>query len=341
MRLLLTLLVLLAAVMPSAAQSDKSRKYFEDWLVACRDDGYCSATAYVNPNPGNGSNADYVFRVGRHAEESYWELSFSTVATMGLETEPFTLTVDGKTQRFQGADQVAPYGSINDFYFLGKGAQQVMDWLAPSRSLAVAFVDTDGVPQEAKFSLAGLNAALVWIDEEQKRLGSERVAETPPVGLAMASAAGANTAIPPKALAWLAADTECIAALPAEPEIIMLSPTQRAYILPCWEAAYNRGAKVFVEQSGFLTPAFFAEYNPASGWTATDYLVNHEYDASTGILSTFYRGTGMGNCGSIGKYVWGGYAFRLVEFRNNDDCDAPNDPGDFPLVFSESAPAKP
>src|SRR5688572_10367745 len=132
LRLSLLLTVLLALAMPAMAQgSGEQRRYFTDWLAACRADGYCSATAYQNPNPGNGTVADYVMRIGRHAEQTYWEISFSTVASMGDAARPFDVVVDGESETFSGPDEVAAYGSINDFFFTGGGAQAVMDRLAP------------------------------------------------------------------------------------------------------------------------------------------------------------------------------------------------------------------
>ena len=94
MRLALATCLLLAALVPAFAQGE-ARQYFKDWLAACRQDGYCSATGYQNPNPGNGTVADYILRVGRHAEGTYWEISFSTVATMAKADQPFDVAVDG------------------------------------------------------------------------------------------------------------------------------------------------------------------------------------------------------------------------------------------------------
>ena len=64
----------------------------------------------------------------------------------------------------------------------------------PGAALDVTFTDDSGATGKAGFSLDGLTAALVWIDERQGRLGSERVAEAPTVGLDPAIAA---TAQPP------------------------------------------------------------------------------------------------------------------------------------------------
>lgn len=208
MRLVVAVVLIMLGVLPAVAQrSGETRQYFKDWLAACRVDGYCSATAYQNPSPGNGTVADYVLRVGRHAEGIYWEISFSTVATMGDATQPFEVAVDGDAERFAGSSEVAAYGSINDFFLLGPKAQAVMDRLAPGAELTVAFTDTDGNRQEAVFSLAGLTASLIWIDEQQNRLGSERVAEAPPVGLTLAG--GVRPTIPEALMAHRATDTDC------------------------------------------------------------------------------------------------------------------------------------
>ncbi|RYE84130.1 MAG: hypothetical protein EOP19_12310, partial [Hyphomicrobiales bacterium] len=155
MRLLLALLLNLLALLPVAAQDGEMRRYFKDWLGACRTDGYCSAIAYVNPNPGDGRVADYWFRVGRHAEETYWELSFTPIKVMANPAMPFTLLVDGKGETFIGPTEIAPFGSINDFFLLGSKAQSVMDQLMPGRRLDVTFTDDTGTTGKASFSLNG------------------------------------------------------------------------------------------------------------------------------------------------------------------------------------------
>jgi hypothetical protein len=341
MRFLIAIATLLLGMSAAFAQGAEERRYFGDWLAACRADGYCSATAYQNPNPGGGRVADYVFRVGRHAEQIYWELSFTTVATMGREGELFTVSVDDNQRDFSAANEVAPFGSVNEFYFLGEGAQQVMDWLAPGRMLGVDFVDTGGAQQRAEFSLAGLTASLIWIDEQQKRLGSERVAEAAPIGLApVGEAASAPEGIPPELTAWLAADPECRPfaeiANGEDIEIVQLDETNRAYILPCWSAAYNFGWKVFVENSGTFSQAVFPEFSASAGWTASTFIVNYAWDDASKSLSSFYKGRGIGDCGSAGIWRWGEYAFRLTEFRSKEDCDGAE--GGFPVVYSETQP---
>ena len=126
MRVLLSLIWLAAAAaLPVLAQEHgETRQYFKDWLAACRADGYCSATAYQNPNPGDGSVADYILRVGRHAEGVYWEIAFTTVVVVADPAVTFSVGIDGQWEDFTGAGEVAPYGSVNDFFLLGPKARR-------------------------------------------------------------------------------------------------------------------------------------------------------------------------------------------------------------------------
>jgi hypothetical protein len=346
MRMVLLLAFVLAGLGTAIAQSGgETRQYFKDWLAACRADGYCSATAYQNPNPGNGTVADYIVRIGRHAEGTYWEVSFTTVAAMADETQPFEVFVDDAGQTFHGPNEIAAYGAVNDFFLLGPKAQTTMDGLAPGSELAIAFEDTDGNRQQAVFSLSGLTASLIWIDEQQRRLGSERVAQAPPVGLDAARGAGGGAAaIPPALLAHRMSDTDC---LPmenlvngADIETGMLDGSYPIYFIPCWGGAYNFSSKAYVERfEGEFSEMAFAQFTPESGWTATTHLVNYGWDPATQSIITFNKSRGLGDCGSSGEWRWEEFGFRLVEFRSKRDCDDAMDDdaplGEFPIVYSE------
>ncbi|MHB1109005.1 MAG: DUF1176 domain-containing protein [Devosia sp.] len=341
MRILLSLLFFcLAATATLAQEHGEVRRYFKDWLVACRADGYCSATAYQNPNPGDGSVAHYIFRVGRHAQESYWELSFTPVVVMADEWQDFIVGVDGMPQTFSLRSEIGAYGAVNDFYLLGDGAQAMMDRLAPGSKLTVDFTDTTGASRQAEFSLAGLTASLVWIDEQQRRLGSERVASAPPRGLSPAGSEQARTPqIPVALLDRMAAEPDC------EPFDQLangrdfftgtLDDTHTLHVLPCWSAAYNFGSKVFVDSLGSFEEVLFADYTEPLGWIGTGTLVNAYYDDEEKQLMSVNKARGVGDCGSSGLWRWHEYAFKLIEFRYKEDCDG--EIGDWPIIY----PAQP
>jgi len=354
-RILATLITTLFLICSALAESyGETRQFFKDWLGACRQDGYCSATAYQNPNPTGVPVADYVLRIGRHAEQSYWEVSLATIATQADEYSDFVVTIDGKTQSFQFAEQVGAYGSVNEFFFLGEGAQILMDRLTLASSISLSFNDRNGVAQQAKFSLKGMTSALSWIDKRQNRIGSERVASTPPYGLAPTSADQPGTPqIPVALLDRHRADQECrpFEDLAIGREIITdtLDGTHNLYILPCDAGAfgYNSLYKVYVETSGEFEPQYFADFSDILGWTGASTLFNVEYDAATKQMTTFSKGRAMGDCGTKGRWVWQDYGFKLVEFRSQDECnwDGEGELPEFPLIYPQpaasSAPSTP
>ncbi|HTJ56365.1 MAG TPA: DUF1176 domain-containing protein [Devosiaceae bacterium] len=172
-----------------AEGTGESPKSFKDWLSACQPNGYCAAMTYATRGPGGPS--DYVLRVGRQAQQTYWELSFAPLAKVD-PAKGMVVTVGKEAASFVFPDQVAPYGSVNDFFFLGPAAQSVLDKLVHAGSAEIRFTDTGGREEGVTFSLDGIGAALIWIDGLQGRIGSERVAEAPPYGLFRADVLGAS-----------------------------------------------------------------------------------------------------------------------------------------------------
>jgi len=341
MRLFTLVLLLLSVTAPALAQEEGAQRAFKDWMTACRDDGYCSAFALANPR-ANGNDADYVLRVGRHAERSYWEISFKTVAVMADEWNDFTVTVDGVAQPFSGFEQIGAYAEANDFFLLGDGAQAVLGRMVPGSQVSIAFSDRAEAPHTVAFSLSGLAAALIWIDEQQKRLGSERVASAPPYGLTPAGSSQSEPIeIPAALLDRLRADPECepleTLANGRDFQVGRIDAEHTLYVLPCWSGAYNFGSKVFV-MSGpeGIEAQYFPAFYPHMGMVASSYLVNASYDEATRTMNSYAKSRGAGDCGSSGTWTWTDFGFALTTFNYRqceDDIREDGDPGDFPLVY--------
>lgn len=326
MRLLLALALYALTLLPAAAQDGETRKYFRDWLAACRADGYCSAVAYVNANPGGGADADFWFRVGRHAQESYWELSFTPIKVMANPAMPFTLLVDGKGETFTGANEIAPYGSINDFFLLGPKAQSLMDQLMPGHALDVTFTDETGNTGKASFSLDGLTAALIWIDETQGRLGSERVAETPPVDLDPALDPPPRPVVIDLRTAELVnlhTGNGCGVRIDAESadrvSAFALDQYHTLYSVPCEDFAYNFIRALYLATDEGVSMLNLPD-SDANGGAQGNLIYGGGWDEATGELSSSYKG-GNGNCGSEGRWRWTGGEFELIEMRARETCD--------------------
>jgi hypothetical protein len=322
MRAALAILMIILSLAPALGQ--ETRRYFNDWLAACRSDGYCSAIGYVNPNPGNGRVADYAFRIGRHAEESYWELSFTPIKVMADPAMTFTMLIDGKGEFFTGPAEIAPYGSINDFFLLGTKAQSVMDQLMPGAALKVIFTDESGATGNAEFSLSGLTAALIWIDEQQGRLGSERVAEIPPVGLETAIETPRALAVDLRTvdLVNLHNGSTCSTRIDLGTAdriwTAALDEGFTLYVVPCEDFAYNFVGALYVATEEGLAPAYLPD-SDANGDTS-NLIYSASWDETSGELSSAYKG-GNGNCGSAGRWRWTDRQFVLIELRARETCD--------------------
>jgi len=324
MRLLLTIAVYALSLLPVAAQQEETRRYFGDWLAVCRTDGYCSAVAYMNPNPGDGRVADAWLRIGRHAQEIYWEVSFTPIKVMADPTMPFTVLVDGKGETFTGAAEIAAFGAINDFFLLGPKAQSVMDLLMPGSAAEVTFTDETGATGKANFSLEGLTAALIWIDERQGRLGSERVAEAAPIGLSPALEASPQ---PPvfdlrtAELVNLHFDNGCSVRIDAESagrvSTVALDQYHTLYMVPCEDFADNFIHALYVATDEGISPANLPGTDAGGPGNR---IYSPAWDEARGELSSHFKG-GDGNCGSRGRWLWSGGEFKLIELRARKACD--------------------
>ncbi len=107
-----------------------------------------------------------------------------------------------------------------------------------------------------------------------------------------------------------------------EPIIAQLSRTAILYAIPCTVGAYNIAYRLYVRETGEIggvETLYFATWSGEYGWGGTDLLFN--IDADGPRLSAFYKGRGLGDCGTDAKWVWRDYAFRLQRFAAQDTCE--------------------
>ena len=99
----------------------------------------------------------------------------------------------------------------------------------------------------------------------------------------------------------------------------------------CWRAAYNFGSILFAVDPNKRDDARLLSFQSADGKTLkTGYDLNlPEYDPKTKTLMSFFKGRGVGDCGSIGNWVWTGHDFKLTDYWLKSACDGePFDTGD-------------
>lgn len=335
MRLVNIFLMLAIMIIPATAQTPQIR-IFNDWTVTCDAFADCAATTRFNFDPADTSSADFALQIARQPYETFWEISLLANAALPADTTTAEVSIENVTTTFSAPEEFAAFGALNNYYFIGGKAQAIMDQMTPASAINIRFTDVDGISHTADFSLSGLTAALLWIDEQQDRIGSERVAETPP-----ADKKRVTTREPAPLSDELrtrhAANTDCE---PLEDlihgEDIMsfrMNATDTLHMIPCWAGAYNFGYMVYVDGQYGSQQIYFASYTDALGWTGTPAVVNPGFDEKTNRLFDFYKGRGLGDCGTSGLWQWANWGFKLLEYRAKSACDDPENPGDFPVVY--------
>lgn len=327
------------AMVVMVSRADAIEATFRDWSVVCETNGACSAetraamtSLVLQRDAVSGSG----YEVSVRLDPSTVDLS-----------QPVGLRVDG------GPTRTAQPGRDFRLDVTGRNitladpdlaARLLPDLIAGGR-LDLFVATPDGGTMRLPFSLSGLSASLLWIDDQQDRVGEPRVAQVP------AGDDSAGTSRPPvEGGVGLAGLPEMVLARhsvsdcePATGDFLDLIPpisarlsqTATVHAIPCTRGAYNVTYRLYLVETGEIggiRPLYFADYSERFGWTGTDILFNVDIDPATGILSSFAKGRGLGDCGSAGTWLWQDYAFALVQFVHQEDCNGTM-PEDWPVVF--------
>ncbi|MEQ9518050.1 MAG: DUF1176 domain-containing protein [Parvibaculum sp.] len=155
----------------SQAPYCEDRRYFKDWLAACRpatqgSGRYCSANAYVH-NANAPAGYDYQLRVSRDRAGEPLRISLIAVFDLMSRKDAVDIHIDGIRQIMLAPDEIETPEAIND-YFIGpqEHADFLIDAMKKGFEIRFDYVTDEGKPASASFSLAGLVASLLWIEEQ-------------------------------------------------------------------------------------------------------------------------------------------------------------------------------
>ncbi|MBA4760389.1 DUF1176 domain-containing protein [Sphingomonas sp.] len=316
------MLILAAFALAQAAPQQGPMKTFGDWVVACDNVKRCEMTS-LQPEGGDWSDDGWQMAVTRDAGPTGgW-----AVELMG-EDAPAGMTV-----QVEGAPAARAAAVWRGDSFSGAEALTLVDALANGKAVVVR--NSAGKPL-GRISLSGSSASLRFIDAEQGRAGTTTaavakganpasavpVAPALPV-IASTRPAGTPAALSPALLAQLWTQSDCAEnyAGEARPEVerYALGGGATLALVPCGAGAYNFSSIAYVVRGG---KAEIAAFDSPPGWTADGppMLVNAGFDLTTGDLSSYAKGRGIGDCGSAETYVWDGTRFRLTEARGMGEC---------------------
>ncbi|WP_019517705.1 DUF1176 domain-containing protein [Sphingomonas sp. Mn802worker] len=320
MRLIVTAAVLFAAS-PAIGQAwPGALKTFGDWAVGCDNTHRCTLASLA---PETAPNSGYTIAITRAAEPAGgYEIA---VGNTGDGAAPVSLRV--------GAKRFAVAGNG----LSGGAAQQIVAALTSVRTLMLA--GHTGKPL-GTVSLAGISAALRYVDAVQHRVdtvtaavakGRNAAATVPPAPATPVVHAPALTGAPARLtrsqVAAMKRTARCDAPpstdLDWSPVVSTMGGGTSLAVLPCSAGAYNVNGALFVIRGNRVTPA---KTDAPAGFEATGAdpetpvpsVVNGQVE--NGVLTSYAKGRGLGDCGVSQAFVWDGTSLRLIEQAEMSDC---------------------
>ncbi len=319
---------------------------FRDWMAACDNLRACNAygvdadiysNAYLRVARDAGADAPVRITIGVHADDGVkFKLAFDDASLPGLPSGAIagTASADDDVRRLVIVDPAA--------------VAQLIASLRKAGKLIVTRVDPPGAtPSDTpvtEISLAGFAAAMLWIDDQQKRAGTvtavigrgDRPASAvpPPPAAAVVRAAKVATgpapesaAKAPPAAARAMARKACDASedFAAAEDARRLSGDQVMYWFHCEDmsGAYNYYYALVIAAPGHPPRVAKFPFPPESAGQDGDdgdFIVNPVFDAKTGTLTTLNKGRGLSDCGGMSEWVWDGAVFRTITSKAMPNC---------------------
>jgi len=321
----MTMLLLLAAAAAMAHPSEL--KTFKDWTVGCDNGRACHMTSLM-------------------PEDGDWD----SPVTLSLERDP-AANAPVKVTLMPGPDAVAGFVVIGgkrlalrgkqasgDYVFDAAGATEVIKAIRNQPSIEV--LDRKGTSLGA-ISLAGASAALLYIDDAQKRTGtvtalarpgSAAAATVPPPPslptVRSAAVAGAKEiAISAAQMAKVRKDHQCIPEQKDWPgydvETHAIDANHTLILMGCGAGAYNYSSVPLIAtrtRTGIDVKVAQFDLKQSQGDSGDPLLVNADWVPTDGTLTEFAKGRGIGDCGTGNDYAWDGGRFRLVNQITMGEC---------------------
>ncbi len=328
----LWLMILLAMTVPAFAGS----KTVRDWTATC-DEYACSAEVTGSNGLASGGQGYrlQVARAGGKGQSWYLKLiahnvpqpdGKMAVSIDGTETE-MTVAPSGDGDGIDPTDQAA--------------MEKVFPALRKGKSMDVSFMSKQG-PNSETFSLSGLAAVLLWMDERQGRVGDSAGVAVVDGTLGAATITGDAQQALKVELKDLRVGRECQwddeEQMPFNAQTYDLGEGYSLLLVQCTLGAYQPSTLVFLRGSDGLELKAFANYGSDTGWGGTNYLGFADFDPKTKALHNYVKFRGLGDCGASANWVWTGYDFKLTEYRYRDcSDDEPVNPDDeipeFPVIY--------
>lgn len=345
-----------AQAAPAGAPAAPVYRTFRDVVVACDNVRRCTAIAVGDSAPGlalslirdaGASGAQTLRLYAPSAEVDAESLRLDGVAAPAIAGLPWQRDAgDSDALRIEDPAAIAQFiDLVRDGTRLDDGGDRTV-------------------------SLAGLNAALLYVDEHQQRLdtpdawarrGDRDTAAVPaapplpapppesppPPALAEADAARLTRSVRESQAAALRAQ-ECNASggefdVSRQDAAHALDATHALVFVTCYSGAYQASSLVFrAARDGSdvtrLTLPAPELSDDSEKREAFDLLIGPEFDAATGMLTQYARGRGIGDCGFQSSWRFDGQAFELSRHAEMTRCGGMT-PDAWPVLWRVAGPS--
>jgi Protein of unknown function (DUF1176) len=345
-------LLLATAAMGGGHASAADFKDFHDWYAACDSLRNCAAygfapqepaSAYVRVDRGGAPSASARITIMATVKEGEKvALAFDDADLRGLPSGPVTFKGGGTDIFDYGSFVLEDRTSIEAVLASLRKAQTLL--IMPIDRSTGKKSDTD----KTEVSMHGAVAALLWIDEQQQRLGTPTALvrrgdrptssippqpKAPTVSAAPAATAeGTRRPLPPGVDSALLAKAKELCGQDEQThleEVAPLGPDVSLHQFACPQSsgAYNLTSVFLIVPNAnpeaarsveFTYPFKIGRLRAEPGLLPQ--ATNAGFDPSTMTLSSFSKGRGLGDCGTAEDWVWDGQAFRLALLRFMPRC---------------------
>lgn len=344
MRYRVIFIFLLSVIAARLAWAAPAQQSFSDWQVTCNNQNFCVARnsgehhgLVMTLSRSAGARTDAVLRIdlGGLTPPDANEADIAT--RLLLEGKPLTLDA----QNWQ----------ISPWHLMTGDATTITSFLQTiqeSRAITLS-----GGPQI--LSLEGLKAALLFIDSQQKRVGSETAwiekGDDPPLSVPPAPALKGVAVINPTPTPlsdeersdlleyanWRMNGFRCsLDPMRREVRVTALTDDKTLMMIGCEAGAYNTiDLAWIVSRKKPLTSRSLRLRLPFnSGAESNDMeLMNATFDEKSRELVTLAKGRGLTDCGIQTRWRFDGQRFRLVRYAQEPSCDNWHGPDAWPTLW--------
>jgi hypothetical protein len=325
-----------------ASASDSWSKNFRQWRATCFPHGGCEASTGDKGADTAGDTLRLV--VERTAADGPgWFVAIEFHQKPPRTDRAITLSVPGQLETvLSGGSGFTAYRGPERFYVTDPDALgSLLPALLAGEEIRIDYFDVSSEARSFTLSLSGVTAALLWIEDQMKMVGAPRISVMPS-GLPAAGPPESDpvreAGIPEAVRAYHERTSDCEIYDDDRLEefgsvIEPLAKTSILYALPCTAHAYNVTYRLYLRQTGEIggvRTLHFADYSDETNWTGTDLLFNISVKGQK--LSAFYKGRGLGDCGTLGEWTWQDYNYKLDRYAAQSDCNGVM-PENWPVVF--------